>query len=247
MILAQTLISSRPSPSPRDQSSSGKPAGKTYNALAVTRQAVLPVSLALFLLLQLRLLHLFDLVRSTLGIYSSISDVFAVPLCMHMGVDWRAWAGLRSLVSLPAARTIEPWKAARCVRPYEASGVRRAARARKADMSRVMRWGGWLRLGLGLAKGSAMEGLSEYALVDAKNVSLVISGAQLTFLQRGEDDDDSCCGGFKAGSYLGTHGSQNFPRLRLTSPAPQLTITYSASSSAVQPNNHGEFQSTSCS
>jgi hypothetical protein len=106
---------------------------KTYNTLTVTRQPILPVSLALLLLLQLRLLDLLDLVCAALGIYACISTLDS--WLQYLDEAQWAWAGLRSLVSLPAARTIEPWKAARCVRPYETSGVRRAARARKADMS----------------------------------------------------------------------------------------------------------------
>lgn len=114
----------------------------TYSALAVTGKLLLPGTLALLLLVQLLLLLLLNLLGTVLRICSIAS---ALVLSLSLGVQlariqrhgagcWAEVVGadVRRVDSLPAVRAIDWEKAARWTK---ATGARRVAKARMADMA----------------------------------------------------------------------------------------------------------------
>jgi hypothetical protein len=114
----------------------------TYSALAVTGKLLLPSTLALLLLVQLLLLLLLNLLGTVLRICSIAS---ALVLTLSLGVQlariqrhgagcWAEVVGadVRRVDSLPAVRAIDWEKAARWTK---ATGARRVAKARMADMA----------------------------------------------------------------------------------------------------------------
>jgi hypothetical protein len=109
----------------------------TYNALAVTRELLLPVSLAILLLLKLLLLLFLDFVGTSLAVCFSVSPCFSLYSILLW--CWCIWdcdgrgcgADVRRADSLPEVRAIDCENAARWVK---AKGARRVAKARIADM-----------------------------------------------------------------------------------------------------------------